>query len=878
MNRLVLPGAVLSGLLFGAGLVIGGMTDPLKVLGFLDVTGSWNPTLAFVMGGALLVTFPAFALAKRRQRPLADLRFHLPEMIRIDRRLLAGAALFGIGWGLAGYGPGPAIAGLGLMWHELVWLLPAYAVGTWLADLETGKVLGSDATATIHGEPPGHSPTITDGIQYYAPEYRTQISNVFDDCVNHGLAYDEILQIVTTAGKRVWVRAIGEPVHDEAGKVRTVRGAFQDISELVKAKEESQRLSERLRDTLESISDAFFLLDTHWRFAFLNRSAERLLNRSAPELLGRLIWDAFAESVGTPFETEYRRAVEEQRSVSFQAYYPPLEAWFDVNADPSAEGLAVYFRDITAQLEQRRQLTVSEERFRIISQATADVIWDWDIAADTIWWNEGMRTLFGYDLDVVSPDSSSWVDRIHPADRDRVLKSLRAVIISGENDWSAEYRFLRHDDSVALVTDRGFVMRDDTGWATRMLGSMVDVTQQRGLEEQLRQSQRLDVVGQLTGGIAHDFNNLLTVILGNAEMLSLRLANDAALQKLADETRSAAERGAELTSRLLAFSKRHTLKPRATDVKRLIDDMHSLLQRTLGEQIEFSVAGEAAVRPALVDKTLLESAVLNLCINARDAMPTGGHLVVEAKNAHLDATYATRHTEVEPGNYVAVSVTDDGSGMDDATLARVFEPFFTTKEVGKGSGLGLSMVYGFVTQSRGHVRVVSEPGSGTTVTMYLPVAAGEAADEAVIAEEDATPSSAATAKILLVEDDDLVRSHVEAQLAGLGYRVVSARNGAEALQELQRTDDFDLLFTDIVMPGEICGRQLAEGARALHPDLPVLFTSGYTEHQVVKRDASNIQLLEKPYRRQALAAKLHAVLSHGPAKPLEQLQQGPTGS
>ncbi|MCW5774693.1 MAG: response regulator, partial [Rhodospirillaceae bacterium] len=382
------------------------------------------------------------------------------------------------------------------------------------------------------------------------------------------------------------------------------------------------------------------------------------------------------------------------------------------------------------------------------------------------------------------------------------------------------------------------------------------------LDRQLRQAQKMEAIGQLTGGIAHDFNNLLTVILGNAEMLAESLGSNARLRGLAAMTVKAAERGAELTNRLLAFSRRQALDPKATDIDRLIAAMDGLLRRALGEQIEIELVRGGGLWKALVDPGQLESALLNLCINARDAMPSGGRLTIETANVHLDAAYAATQAELEPGQYVMVAVSDTGTGMDGATLERAVEPFFTTKDVGKGSGLGLSMVYGFVKQSKGHLRLYSESGHGTTVKLYLPRAdAGEDAAEA--------PSEAATVpgtgRILLVEDNDLVRENAAAMLSGLGYVVVAVRNGPEALATLQSDSGFDLLFTDVVMPGGMNGRELADRATHLWPGLPVLFTSGYTENAIVHhgRLDRGVNLIQKPYRRQELAAKVRAALERG---------------
>jgi PAS domain S-box-containing protein len=667
----------------------------------------------------------------------------------------------------------------------------------------------------------------------------------------------------TKAGEMLWLEIDIVPLADETGRVTHWVSVERDVTEQKRSREQHGRLAARLSAVLESMSDAFCLLDDEWRFVYLNAEAERVLLRKREDLLGRSVWDEFPESRGTEVDEAYRRAIRERKPEHLEFFYPPLGHWFGINAYPTSEGLAVYFQVISERKEVESQLKESEERFRIVAQATADVVWDWNLVEDTIWWNDGMRKLFGYDVGEQPAAASTWTDYIHAEDKERVLAGVDATITGAGTQWFDEYRFLRADGSIAQVTDRGFVIRDAAGKAVRMIGSMVDVTERRRLETQLGQAQRLDAMGHLTGGVAHDFNNLLTVILGNAETLAERLAADPGLRETAEMTKTAAKRGAELTNRLLAFARRQALDPKAVDVNALLADMDSLLRRTLGEHVEIEIVKEAGLWEALVDASQLESAVLNLCINARDAMPQGGRLIIETKNTHLDPEYAAVNTEVSPGPYVMVTVSDTGTGMTQDIVARAFDPFFTTKDVGKGSGLGLSMIYGFVKQSRGHVRIYSEPGHGTAVSLYLPKAEGEAIDWA--SQTITRNVMRGTEKILVVEDDDLVRTHVAAQLERLGYRVVSVSNGPEALDRLRKAEDFDLLFTDVVMPGGMGGRQLADEALKLRPGLPVLFTSGYTENAIVHhgRLDPGVHLLSKPYRRQELAAKVRFVLDAG---------------
>ena len=386
-----------------------------------------------------------------------------------------------------------------------------------------------------------------------------------------------------------------------------------------------------------------------------------------------------------------------------------------------------------------------------------------------------------------------------------------------------------------------------------------DLTHKIAAEEQLRQAQKMEAIGQLTGGIAHDFNNVLTVITGTIEILAAEVSKPdlAAIVKLISE---AADRGAELTAHLLAFARKQPLRPREVDVNRLIVESAKLMRPTLGEHIEIESMLTDSLWAALVDPGQLSSALLNLAINARDAMPQGGKLVLETKNVTFDEEYAAANGDVVPGNYVMVAVSDTGIGIRADIIDRVFEPFFSTKEVGKGTGLGLSMVYGFVKQSGGHIKVYSEEGYGTTFRLYLPQA-DAAPEELAGAESPEIEGGHET--ILVVEDDELVRAYVRTQLQGLGYKTLSAANGSEALAIADGGAAFDLLFTDVIMPGRLNGRQLAAEMTRRRPSLKVLFTSGYTENAIIHhgRLDSGVLLLAKPYRKLDLARMLRLALT-----------------
>jgi len=378
------------------------------------------------------------------------------------------------------------------------------------------------------------------------------------------------------------------------------------------------------------------------------------------------------------------------------------------------------------------------------------------------------------------------------------------------------------------------------------------------LNQKLNQSQKMEAMGQLTGGVAHDFNNLLTVILGNSEYLAERLAANKELHGIADSIATAAERGSELTKSLLAFARKQPLVPKEIDIGQKILDMEQLLRRTLGEHIECEFLLDSGLWPASVDPGQLASALLNLVLNARDAMLEGGRLTVEVRNISLGQYDVDVNGEARPGDYVMVAVSDTGSGMIAEVASRAFEPFFTTKEVGKGTGLGLSMVYGFAKQSGGSMQIRTSPGHGTAVKLFFPRIDASHGNDAPAADPVAAPAGGET--ILVVEDDDMVRAYVEKELKELGYRVIVARNGPAALAILRTPEEIHLLFTDVVMPGGMFGPELARQSLKLRPHLKILFTSGYSEQPVNSLDGIETRILNKPYRRTDLAFMLRSVL------------------
>jgi PAS domain S-box-containing protein len=434
--------------------------------------------------------------------------------------------------------------------------------------------------------------------------------------------------------------------------------------------------------------------------------------------------------------------------------------------------------------------------------------------------------------------------RIHPNDHDMVVERISAVTRTGQ--YSVEYRWLCADGQYRILQDQGVMAPSADGEAREIFGVILDATDRKLLEEQLAQARKMEAVGQLTGGVAHDFNNLLTVVLGNIDMLGRKVEDEARRQRRIDAIRQATERGRDLTRQLLAFSRRQHLSPVNLDVNALIREFAPLIRQAVGEAVTLDIALAAEMLCAHVDPTQLETALLNLAVNARDAMPNGGVLSIAT----------LRETEAG-GDRVVVEVADTGVGMAAEVRDRVFEPFFTTKEVGKGSGLGLSQVYGFVRQSEGEVWVDSAVGRGTRVQLRLPPS--DAPAELVRAEDPPQEVKGGHERVLLVEDDPTVLALTFDMLTGLGYQVITATHAAEALKIVHSDAPIDLLFTDVVMPGGVSGLELARTARQVRPGLPVLLTSGFMGEGAVLETAE-FPLLDKPYETGGLAAKLRKVL------------------
>jgi len=533
--------------------------------------------------------------------------------------------------------------------------------------------------------------------------------------------------------------------------------------------------------------------------------------------------------------------------------------------------LASSFNTMADQVEQSRhqlemqveQLRESEQRFRELAENVREVFFIVDPETGrSLYLSPAYEELFGRSREHAYAVPNAWLEAVHQEDRGPMFAAVLASA-RGEQDRGESYRVVRPDGSVRWIRGRASPVQDATGRTVRLVGILEDITELKRTEERFLQAQRMEAVGRLAGGIAHDFNNLLTAILGTAELLLEDLPATDPRRVDVEEIRKAGSRAADLTRQLLAFSRSQVLEPKVLDPNVMVADMDKLLRRLIGEDVELRTILAPDVGAVRADPGQLEQVIVNLAVNARDAMPKGGKLTIETANAELDASYVRQHEPVRPGAYVMLAVSDTGVGMDAATKARIFEPFFTTKEKGKGTGLGLATVYGIVKQSGGYIWAYSEPGQGATFKVYFPRVDEPAAAPARPPRRPAHLRGTET--ILLVEDDELVRHSTRRMLEAHGYRLLVAASGAEALKLVEaHVEPIHLVVTDVVMPG-MSGREVVDRLRARRPDLKTLYLSGYTDEAIVHHGIiePGIPFLQKPFTLEALGRKVREVLDAG---------------
>lgn len=900
-------------------------------------------------------------------------------------------------------------------------------IGTWFWDVSADQFTVDEQFAAAFGIDPalGRSGlSLAQVVATVHPEDTAGLKAAIEQVIARGGPYAHQYRVRRLNGAYHWIEANGRVDRDASGRI-TFPGVLLDVDERRVIAAERDRAKRLLEAFIEAVPGVVYAKDRQGRMQVANRGTLDLVGRPLSEILGRTDVELLADPAEAAAIMERDASimasgetVVAEEAVSRADGSPAI--WLSTKSafrgeDGAVIGLIGSSVDITDRRRVEASLRETEERYRLAAEATNDAIWDWRLADGHVIWNAALEERMGHALRETS--AAWWIDHIHPDDRDRIDHAIHAVIDGSGTGWIGEYRFRRADGSYADILDRGFVLRDENGHGTRMIGAMQDLTDRRAAEaavreseerarlaaeaasigtwdldlrsrdlrwdararalfglsldapvslegsflqgahpedrdrvrraveaavawhgtgafavefravapgdgaerwvaargrtlfsdngeplrfigtlvdistlktaeaqlrelnetlesrvareiaereqteEALRQSQKMEALGQLTGGIAHDFNNLLQGITGSLGVLKRRIAEGRTddLDRFIEGATGSAARAAALTHRLLAFSRRQPLDPRPVRANVLIASMEDLFRRTMGENIGVELVLADDLRVTLCDPNQLENAVLNLAINARDAMPGGGTLRIETRNAAAADIEAMGKRGLAARDYVCIAVSDTGTGMDAATIAKAFEPFFTTKPIGQGTGLGLSMIYGFARQSEGHAAIESAPGAGTTVRIILPRHDDEPADAPPPAPAPGAPGAGEV--VLVVEDEVLVRKLVVDELADLGFRVLEAAEGAAALAVLQSGARIDMMLTDIGLPG-MNGRQLAAAARAIRPTLPILFMTGYAP------DASRasgfldhgMELIAKPFVMSALVARMRAML------------------
>jgi len=788
------------------------------------------------------------------------------------------------------------------------------AIRDW--SLGDDRVLWNEALEEAYGWPPAQvEPTGDWWIARIHPEDRDRIDRSIHAAIDGGgTNWTGEYRFRRADGGYAEVLDRGSVIRDADGRAVRMIGAMLDLTRIRTAEAALRAGEERFKTILDTIEAAFAIVQVRfdaddrpvdYRFIEANPAFER---QAGVNLRGKWVTE-FAPDLERFWFDTYGHVAKTGEPAKFESYAKAFERWFDVLAvrvgDPAERQIAIIFTDTTARRVAEDRLRASEalaranvERVQLALAAGAIIgTWHWDLPTDRFTVDDAFARAFGLDpsLGHEGIPLARIVATVHPDDQAGLAAAIGEAIARG-GGYAHQYRVRRADGQYHWIEANGRVDHAADGTPLSFPGVLLDVEERRTVEmerdrvtaelraltetleqrvtersadllraeEALRQSQKMEAVGQLTGGLAHDFNNLLTGVTGSLELLQTRIAQGRIkdVDRYVNAAQGAAKRAAALTHRLLAFSRRQTLDPKPTDVNRLILGMEELVQRTVGPEIAVETIPAGGLWHTLVDPGQLENALLNLCINARDAMPHGGRITVETSNRWLDERTA-RERDLDPGQYVSLSVSDTGTGMPPDVIAKAFEPFFTTKPIGQGTGLGLSMIYGFARQSGGQVRIHSEVGAGTNVCLYLPRHLG-GEDTAELPPELADAPRAENGQtVLVVDDEPTVRMLVTEVLEDLGYTAIEAADGAAGLKVLQSDVRIDLLVTDVGLPGGMNGRQVADAARVARPELKVLFITGYAENAVLSHGHLDpgMHVLTKPFAMEALASRIKELIS-----------------
>ncbi|MHC3748790.1 PAS domain-containing protein [Stutzerimonas stutzeri] len=785
----------------------------------------------------------------------------------------------------------------------------------WDWDLDSDHVLWNDALEQAYGHPLASIECTGDWwLAHIHPDDRGRIDASIHAVLDGGqTAWNDEYRFRRVDGSYAEILDRGHVIRDEHGRAVRMIGAMLDLTRVRAAEAALRQSEERFSAILQTIEAAFAIVQVKfdaddrpvdYQFVEVNPAFER---QTGVDLHGKWVTE-FAPELERFWFDAYGHVAKTGEPASFESYAQAFGRWFDVRAvrvgAPADRRIAILFNDVTQRHDAEDRLRVSEslarenvQRVQLALAAGAIIgTWNWDLRTDRFTVDEGFARGFGLDpaLGRERLSLEQIITSVHPEDRPGLIAAIDEVIARG-GAYAHQYRVRRADGRYYWIEANGRVDHSPEGIALSFPGVLIDVEDRRSIEaerdrataalralndtlelrvaertaelihaeEKLRQSQKMEAVGQLTGGLAHDFNNLLAGISGALDLMGMRIAqgrlND--IDKYMLAAQSAAKRAAALTHRLLAFSRRQTLDPRPLDVNLLVEGVTELIQRTVGPSILVETVSAPDLWPASVDASQLENAILNLCINSRDAMPDGGRIIIETANQWLDAEAALAN-DLPAGEYLSLTVTDTGTGMAPGVIAKAFDPFFTTKPIGEGTGLGLSMIYGFAKQSGGQVRISSELGKGTSMCIHLPRYHGEAGASTAAPAQSAAALTGSCGTILIVDDEPTVRLLLTDVLGDLGYTLIEAADSLTGLKLLQSDVGIDLLITDVGLPGGMNGRQMADAGREVRPGLKTLFITGYAESAALGNSSlgAGMQVLTKPFSIDILATRVLELL------------------
>jgi PAS domain S-box-containing protein len=698
------------------------------------------------------------------------------------------------------------------------------------------------------------------------PDDREKVWRTVQQAVAERRAFVMRYRILDAGGRVRWVWEKGVSVVTGQGGVEYLEGFITDVTALVEATEELSLAEQRFKTLFDSMGEGVAVHEMvrdegghamDYRVTDVNPAFSVHTGISAEEARGELASVLYGTRE-PPFLDVYSRVAASQQAESFDTFFEPMDRHFNISVfSPAPDSFATVFTDVTEQKKAQEVLRESERRARLM--------YDLLPVATLVWRHrKGAFYLSDYNeaaLSLTRGEIQGWMGRRVGELRDRLgdIEDDLTQCLGGHDALSAEMTasFGGRDEPRQCILTHGYIPPD------MVITHVEDVTAQRRIEEQMRAAQKMEAVGRLAGGVAHDFNNLLTVINSYADLLLGEMGPDDAKRQDVREIRSAGDKAAALTQQLLAFSRRQVLEPEVMNLNRVVEEMARMLERVLGEDIDLRFELDAELDDVKADRGQVEQVLMNLVVNARDAMPDGGKLTIETHNVVLDEGYAQRHAEVEPGSYVMLAVSDSGEGMDEETRENIFEPFFTTKQAGKGTGLGLSTVYGIVKQSGGSIWVYSEPGRGTTFKVYLPIDVEGVVETASAPRREREPGGSET--ILVAEDDDAVRTLIVRILRKAGYEVLEARSGEQALSACRGAGgEVHLIITDVVMTG-MSGKETAGRLERMFPGIDVLYMSGYTDNAIVHHGVlvPGTSFLAKPFTSADLLRKVRDVLDAG---------------